>query len=71
MLEGKISNVLLLQFTARLCSQKMRNGEIDRPQISRKPTLVMLHRSLESFKLSNIETKNLIVPRNLNLKYKE
>jgi hypothetical protein len=27
MLEGKSSNVLLLQFTARLCSQKMRNGE--------------------------------------------
>ncbi len=27
MLEGRFSNVLLLQFTARLCFTKMRNGE--------------------------------------------
>jgi hypothetical protein len=36
MLEGRSSNVLLLQFTARLCTQKMRNGEKDFPQVSRK-----------------------------------
>jgi hypothetical protein len=48
MLEGRISNVLLLQFTARLGSTE--KGESDFPQVSRKSYIVMLHRSLESLK---------------------
>ncbi len=68
---------LLLQFTTRCDHRKWEMEKKDFPQVSRKSYAMMLHRSLESINFkwgaanfeyfeSKIETKNSIVPRNLN-----